>query len=137
MINSRALEDLLPVVQVKAQAFVDACKMVGIDVLITSTYRDIASQNALYSQGRTTPGERVTNASSGKSFHNYRCAFDFVPLVNGKCTWKDEALFHKCGEIGESVGLEWAGRWVKMKEQAHLQFTNGLTIEDLQAGKLP
>ncbi len=137
MINSRALEDLLPVVQVKAQAFIDACKTVGIDVLITSTYRDIASQNALYAQGRTTPGDKVTNASGGKSFHNYRCAFDFAPLVNGKCAWKDETLFHKCGEIGESVGLEWAGRWVKMKEQAHLQFTNGLTIEDLQAGKIP
>jgi peptidoglycan L-alanyl-D-glutamate endopeptidase CwlK len=92
-------------------------------------------QNALYAQGRTTPGKIVTNAKGGQSFHNYGVAFDFVPIVGGKAQWNDVALFTKCGEIAESIGLEWAGRWVKFKELAHCQYTGGLTLQDFQQGK--
>lgn len=135
MINSRKLEDLHPKVKVLCEKFISECKKQDIDVLITSTYRDAASQNALYAQGRTTPGKKVTNAKAGQSFHNWRCAFDFVPIVNGKAQWSDVATFTKCGEIAESVGLQWAGRWAKFKELAHCQYTNGLTLFDFQQGK--
>lgn len=135
MINSRNINDLHPKVANMASQFINRCKTAGIDVIITSTYRDIASQNALYAQGRTTPGKKVTNARGGQSFHNWKVAFDFCPIVNGKAVWNDVALFTKCGEIAESVGLEWAGRWVKFKELAHCQYTNGLTIKDFQSGK--
>lgn len=138
MINSRHLDDLLPRVGHLCDAFIKACAAQGIDVIITSTYRDIESQNALYARGRTTPGNIVTNARGGQSFHNYRCAFDFVPIVNSKAVWNDTALFTRCGTIAESVGLEWAGRWTgKLRETAHCQWTGGLTLKDLQAGKVP
>jgi len=135
MKNSRDIKDLLPIVAAKCDAFIAACKAQGIDVLITSTLRDNESQNALYAQGRTTAGNIVTNAKAGQSFHNYGCAFDFVPLVNGKAMWNDSKLFERCGVIAESCGLEWAGRWKSFKELAHCQYTGGLTIKDLQAGK--
>lgn len=137
MINSRSLDDLLPFVKTKTEAFIKACKDAGIDILITSTYRDNESQTALYNQGRTTPGAIVTKAKAGQSYHNYRIAFDFVPLVNGKAMWNDTAAFEKCGALAESVGLEWAGRWKSFKELAHCQFSGGLSLKDLQAGKLP
>lgn len=135
MINSRKLEDLHPHVAKLCQAFLDACAAQGIDVLITSTYRDAESQNALYAQGRTAPGQKVTNAKAGQSWHNWRCAFDFVPVVAGKAQWNDLATFQRCGEIAEGVGLEWAGRWKSFKELAHCQYTGGLTLVDFQAGK--
>lgn len=135
MINSRNLDDLLPVVKAKAEAFIAACKAHGIDLIVTSTYRDFESQTALYNQGRTTPGAKVTNAKAGESFHNYRCALDFAPIVNGKIDWNNTALFTKCGEIAESIGLTWAGRWTTFKELAHVQYTGGLTLADLKAGK--
>jgi peptidoglycan L-alanyl-D-glutamate endopeptidase CwlK len=135
MINSRDLKDLHPIVKKKCEDFIASCKKQGIDVLITSTYRDSESQNALYAQGRTATGNKVTNAKGGQSFHNWKVAFDFVPLVNGKAQWADTALFTKCGEIAESVGLEWAGRWKTFKELAHCQYTNGLSLADFQAGK--
>ena len=94
MINSRDVHDLLPRVQAKCTAFIAACKAEGVDVLITSTYRDNESQNALYAQGRTAPGKIITNAAAGKSFHNYRVAFDFVPLVNGKAIWDEIGRAH-------------------------------------------
>lgn len=135
MKNSRDLADLLPVVAAKASAFVSACRAQGIDVLITSTLRDAEAQTALYAQGRTVPGHIVTNAKAGQSWHNWACAFDFVPIVNGKAQWDDAKTFDRCGVIAESVGLEWAGRWKKFVEKAHCQYTGGLTLADLQNGK--
>lgn len=136
MINSRKIEDLHPKVQVLAKKFIEECDKAGIDVLIYSTYRDAASQDALYAQGRTKPGKIVTNARAGQSFHNWRCAFDFVPVVNGKARWDDKNAYATCGNIAESIGLEWAGRWTgKLRETAHCQFTNGLSLADFQKGK--
>ena len=135
MKNSRDIGDLHPQVAGKCREFIQRCKDAGIDVIITSTYRDNESQNALYAQGRTKPGARVTNAKGGQSFHNYRVAFDFVPIVNGKADWRNASAFIKCGEIAEKCGLEWAGRWKSFRELAHCQFTNGLTIKDFQEGK--
>ena len=135
MVNSRSLSDLNPKVAALCSEFITRCKAKGIDILITSTYRDSASQKALYAQGRTLPGKKVTNAKAGQSYHNWRVAFDFVPIVNGKAMWSDTALFTQCGEIAEQIGLEWAGRWVKFKELCHCQYTNGLTLLDFQQGK--
>ena len=135
MINSRSLSDLKPKVAALCSEFINRCKEEGIDVIITSTYRDAECQNKLYAQGRTEPGKKVTNAKAGQSFHNWRVAFDFVPVVNGKPTWDSNSTFIKCGEIGESIGLEWAGRWKVNNEMAHLQYTDGLSLADFQAGK--
>ena len=137
MINSRKIDDLHPYVAKLCRAFVAACKKDGIDILITSTWRDNESQNALYAQGRTKPGKKVTNAKAGQSFHNYKLAFDFVPIVNGKAQWNDLATFKRAGAIGERLGLDWAGRWVSFKELAHLQWSGGLSLAQLRAGKKP
>ena len=135
MVSSRDIKQLHPRVASMCKEFVAKCKAQGIDIIITSTYRDADSQNELYAQGRTKPGKVVTNAKAGQSWHNYKLAFDFAPVVNGKVPWNDSKLFTRCGEIGESCGLEWAGRWARFKEMAHLQYTGGLTLKDLQAGK--
>ncbi len=138
MINSRAVTDLHPKVATMAMAFVQACDQAGIDLLITSTYRDHESQNELYAQGRTKPGKIVTKAKGGQSYHNWRLALDFVPLRNGKCVWDDkDPIWRKIGEIAESVGFEWGGRWTGgFKDLPHLQYTGGLTLADLQSGKV-
>jgi peptidoglycan L-alanyl-D-glutamate endopeptidase CwlK len=135
MINSRKIDDLHPHVAALCRRFIENCAAAGINVIITSTYRDFESQDALYAQGRTKAGPRVTNAKAGQSFHNFRVAFDFVPIVNGKADWNNTMTFHKCGQIAEALGLEWAGRWRSFKELAHCQYTGGLTLADLQAGK--
>ena len=136
MINSRNINDLLPNVQVRVEKFIELCDEEGIDLLITSTYRDNESQEALYEQGRTRPGKIVTNAKPGESWHNYRCAIDIVPLVNGKPNWDgSDPIWERIGELGEQAGLEWAGRWRTFKELAHFQYTGGLTLADLKAGK--
>ena len=136
MIKSRKLEDLHPKVKVLAERFIEECAKAGIDVLIYSTYRDAEAQDALYAQGRTKPGKIVTNARAGQSLHNWKCAFDFVPVVDGKARWDDKSAYATCGNIAESIGLEWAGRWTgKLRETAHCQYTGGLSLADFQRGK--
>ena len=135
MINSRSLDDLLPAVKARVERFIAAAKAEGIDLLVTSTYRDNESQNALYAQGRTAPGKIVTNAKAGESFHNFRCAVDVVPIVAGKPRWdvKDE-VWQKIGKLGKAQGLEWAGDWKRFKEYPHFQYTGGLNLAQLQKG---
>ena len=139
MINSRNIDDLHPKVAAMCRAFLEECKKQGIDIIVTSTYRDHASQDALYAQGRSLPGRVVTNARGGQSWHNWRLAFDVVPLRAGKPVWgstgADLDLWKRVGAIGEKVGLEWAGRWVRFRELAHFQHTGGLTLADLNNGK--
>ena len=136
MINSRSLDDLIPPAKERVERFLSLCKDNDIDLLVTSTYRDNESQQALYEQGRTTAGKVVTNAKAGDSWHNWRCAVDVVPMVNGKPNWDGlHPVWDQIGKLGEQAGLEWAGRWRTFKELAHFQYTGGLTLTDLKSGK--
>lgn len=139
MINSRKLEDLHPYVQQLAEDFIAKCNEEGINLLVTSTYRDFESQAVLFAQGRTTPGAKVTNAKPGQSFHNYKCALDVVPLSHGKPVWdttgSNAQIWMRIGELGKEAGLEWAGDWKSFKEFPHFQYTGGLKLSDFQAGK--
>lgn len=135
MINSRSIDALHPKVKDLAEKFIANCLAQGWEVLIYCTYRDAEAQNELYAQGRTKPGKIVTNAKGGQSMHQYRVAFDWVPMLHGKPQWSNDEAYLKCAEIGEALGFEWAGRWKSFKETAHLQYTDGLTLHDFQQGK--
>lgn len=135
MINSRKLTDLHPEAMAKAKAFKRKCLNHGIDVLIYCTFRDHEQQNALYAQGRTKPGRKVTNARGGKSFHNWKVAWDCVPMVGGKPAWSDRARYKQMGVIAESLGIQWSGRWKgRMRETAHFQYTKGYGLNYFQKG---
>ena len=51
--------------------------------------------------------------------------------------WNDLRTFKRLGQIGKSIGLEWAGDWVTFREYPHFQATGGLTLAQLRAGKQP
>lgn len=132
---SRALDALSPVVRQAARAFVAECSRRGLRVLIYCTMRTRAEQLALWEQGRTRPGRIVTNARPGQSLHNPQAdglawAFDAVPISDaGVALWADDAALRTMGEAGESVGLEWAGRWRgKLRERVHFQIQPGTGI---------
>lgn len=126
---SRKLEDLRSDVREKAEKFLSAAKNLGIDVLVTCTYRSNEEQKQLYEQGRTAPGKIVTNALPGESKHNNMeggdpasLAFDVVPLINGKPVWDaSNPVWKVLGGLGKSVGLNWAGDWKRFKEYPHFE----------------
>jgi peptidoglycan L-alanyl-D-glutamate endopeptidase CwlK len=136
-INSRSTKYLHPVVANKANQLILDCQAKSIDIIITSTYRNFESQQALYNQGRTTKGTIVTNAKPGFSAHNWKLAFDICPIVNGKAFWdtspKNMGLWNVIGKLGENLGLDWAGRWRTFKEYVHFQYLlESLSLEQLR-----
>lgn len=159
MRNSRNIADLIEPARSRFDRFLHACVVDpwlvgnGITVIVTSTLRDMEAQAELYAQGRTKPGKIVTKAKPGESWHNYACAGDVLPLRYGKPVWgtkgngidenpaddgtDDLEVWQTVGKVGLRCGLEWAGNWKEFPEFAHFQYTGGLTLNDLKAGKVP
>jgi peptidoglycan L-alanyl-D-glutamate endopeptidase CwlK len=105
-------------------------KMSGLlqfDIEVTSGLRTYAEQDALYAQGRTEPGEIVTNAQGGYSWHNFGMAADLVPedITVGEPDWNlAHPAWQRLVSVAESLGLvsgaEWAG---KELDTPHVQMT--------------
>lgn len=136
MITSRSIDDLHPPVAERARKLLDLCDAEGIDLLVTCTYRDHEAQERLYAQGRTLPGKIVTWVHGGDSWHNWRRAFDVVPMRNGKPVWgtrgEDRKIWLRVGEIGTSLGLEWGGNWPRHPDFPHFQDRCGATLQQLK-----
>lgn len=135
MINSKNIDDLFPTLKRAAIELKRRMKQKGFDLSISSTYRDIEYQNSLYAQGRTKPGNVITNAKGGQSYHNYRLAFDIIQ--NKKGSEYDLPFLQLAGKIAAKMGLEWGGNWQGFVDMPHMQWSDGLTLSDLQKGKMP
>jgi peptidoglycan L-alanyl-D-glutamate endopeptidase CwlK len=111
----------------------------------THTLRTFAEQDALYAQGRTKAGAKVTNARGGQSYHNFGMAIDIVLLVdkdkNGSfetASWDVKTDFDGDGKadwmeivaIFKRYGFEWGGDW-KFNDAPHFQKTFGKSINEL------
>ncbi|WP_316803917.1 M15 family metallopeptidase [Pedobacter nototheniae] len=117
-----------------ARAFINTVEEeLGIQLRIVQALRTIAEQNALYNQGRTTPGAIVTKAKGGTSYHNYALAMDVVMIEKGQAVWT--ILPKEVVKIGEDLGFEWGGTWKGFKDYPHFQMTFGQSIRDLQNKK--
>ena len=57
---------------------VAACEARGARYIATHGHRTYGAQMALWAQGRTVKGPRVTGAKGGQSAHNFGLAVDFV-----------------------------------------------------------
>ncbi|RHQ18681.1 M15 family peptidase, partial [Clostridium sp. AM48-13] len=101
-----------PRLQRLASAWMKACATHGITVVIGETFRTVAEQDALYAQGRTKPGKKVTNApgSSYSSQHQWGIAFDFYLKmdIDGDGSTSDDAfndstgMFKKAAETAKA-----------------------------------
>jgi peptidoglycan L-alanyl-D-glutamate endopeptidase CwlK len=103
-------------------------------------------QDALYAQGRTKPGKRVTKAPGGSSWHNFGLAVDLVedgdPEKAGiQWSWAKNADYLKIGAVAKQYGLEWGGWWKSIVDYPHVELTGGLTLAQARelytAGGLP
>ena len=127
--SSRKLDDLHPTVAERAQQLMELAQAEGIEILVTSTLRSFEEQAELFAIGRTKPGEKVTNAKAGESWHNFGLAFDVVPLVNGKAVW-DSPFWNRIGELGKQAGLVWGGDFQSFKDKPHFEFHPDLTLAE-------
>lgn len=134
----KKLEGVHPFVSEKALKLVARAHIEGIYIIITQGLRTIEEQNELYAQGRTKPGKIVTNAKGGSSYHNFALAFDFcVTDDKGTPQWTVDSRWKRVGQLGKELSLEWGGDFKSIKDIPHFQYTFGLSLADLRAGKKP
>jgi peptidoglycan L-alanyl-D-glutamate endopeptidase CwlK len=141
------LVGLQPVVVAATVALIERCYARGVNIVITQGLRAIAEQDALYAQGRTKPGNIVTNAKGGTSYHNYGLAVDFALLLpNGSSvSWNTSqdgdgdkvADWSEVVQEAKALGFEWGGDFVSIKDAPHFQMTFGLSTAQLRASQKP
>ena len=102
-------------------------------VRITQGLRTNAEQDAMYAQGRTTPGKKITNAKGGQSIHNYGFAVDICLIIGGKTAswdtkkdWDNDKVadWYECVKIFALHGWEWGGNWKTFKDMPHFEKRN-------------
>lgn len=140
------IEQLHPKVREEVKQLVDQANQVtgaNVTIRIVQGLRTIEEQDALYAQGRTKPGKKVTNAKGGTSYHNYGLAIDFAFLVKdkGEISWDQTkdwdgdkvADWLEVVQIFLRAGWEWGGNWKTIKDNPHFQKSFGLTWQQLKA----
>jgi peptidoglycan L-alanyl-D-glutamate endopeptidase CwlK len=118
--SEKNIATLLAEVQPLARALVQKAALGGMRIKVISGHRTYAEQDALYAQGRTQPGPKVTGARGGYSNHNFGIAFDIGVFESNK--YLGESLKYKAvGVLGMDLGLEWGGNWKTIVDQPHFQ----------------
>lgn len=118
--SEASISTLLPAVQPIARALVQKTAANGIQIKVISGLRTYAEQDALYARGRTTPGNKVTNAPGGYSNHNFGIAFD-IGVFSGSKYLPESPKYKAVGVLGMDLGLDWGGNWTSIVDQPHFQ----------------
>lgn len=118
--SEKTIATLLPEVQPFARALVHKASANGVTIKILSGLRTYEEQEALYAQGRSAPGNKVTNARGGYSNHNFGIAFD-IGVFEGAKYLADSPKYKAVGVLGMELGMEWGGNWKTIVDQPHFQ----------------
>lgn len=102
----------------------------NIVIRVTQGLRTWDEQQALYNQGRTTPGKIVTNAQPGYSYHNFGLAVDCVIMNSDNLPdWNStHPAWKRMISVGESLGLVSGSEWRTFPDFPHFQLTGVLPV---------
>src|SRR5215469_10219579 len=126
-ISEDRLKDVHPLLADKVRQMADLLAQEGITIRVTQGLRTWDEQDKLYQQGRTTPGEIVTNAQPGYSYHNFGLAVDVVPMMPLGPDWDvTHPVWGRTVAVGVSVGLAPGALWRTFKDYPHFQLTGNL-----------
>lgn len=95
--------------------------MLSFPLCVTQGLRTYPQQDALYQQGRTTPGSIVTEAKAGYSMHNFGLAVDVAPMDGFQIDWNGKDA--KWAEIlakASTCGLAEGATWRTFPDEPHL-----------------
>lgn len=129
------MAQLHPVFRHKVELLMQDLTHANLPFKVFEAFRSPERQRELYSQGRSKPGPRVTNANAWSSYHQYGVAADFVLYIDGKWSWDDSGerkkWWQQLHQLAAKQGLQPLS-W----ELPHLQLQN-LSLAALQAGEYP
>lgn len=131
--NTR-IELLHPAIRDDVYRFINHVEYeLGMRLRVGQGLRTIAEQNNLYAQGRTAPGQIVTNARGGSSYHNYGLAIDILEIKNGQAIWHagTSTEMKNIAAIGKSYDFSWGGDWTSFKDYPHFERSYGYSVSQL------
>jgi len=131
-ISETRLQQVNPVLSEKIHTLATMLELEGIIFRVTQGLRTWAEQAALYAQGRTTPGNIVTNAPPGYSYHQFGLAVDVVPMDQDppQPDWNiQHPVWKRIIAVGESLGLVSGSCFSTIKDWPHFQYTDGVFPE--------
>jgi peptidoglycan LD-endopeptidase CwlK len=148
-ISEQRLSQVIPELAAQIELLDSAMVKQGILIRVVQGLRSWEAQEALYAQGRTAPGEIVTDAPPGHSMHEFGLAVDCMPSLNpvGQPYAPDgiggSPRYVAMVAAAESLGLVSGSTWVSLKDWPHLQVagvpaspTNQMRA-DFSSGGLP
>lgn len=114
------LAKIHPALGARVPTLLRNCLSRGAEYRVTCGLRTTKEQDALYAQGRTTPGKIVTNAKGGQSHHNYGCAVDFVRIIHDSASWAKDS-YKILADEARKLGLESGYYWTSFSDAPHVQ----------------
>ena len=132
--GQRSLNSLKGIHPDLVKVMTESVKYSPIDFTITDGLRTTAQQQALYAKGRTTAGNKVTNADGVKNKSNHQAksdgygyAIDLYPYYNGSVQVDDDkslkaiATHIKTVAKGLGIKIEWGGDWKSIIDYPHFE----------------
>lgn len=115
-ISEARLSLINPVLAGRVRQMAEMVDMEGIIFRVTQGLRTWKEQAALYEQGRTTPGNIVTDARAGYSWHCFGLAVDVAPddpkLPGYQPDWNSaHPAWVRLVSVGMSLGLVDGKSW--------------------------
>lgn len=132
-VDERSLKNIATLLERAQVAFKEFYRLanataasMGCEYIAISGNRTWEQQQALYDQGRTKPGKKVTRAKPGSSWHNFGVALDFGVFRGRSYLDNVDAKLARrvhiaCAKHAEECGLEWGGNWKNFKDIPHYQ----------------
>lgn len=99
-------------------------------MFVVQGVRTTAQQQALYAQGRTTPGKIVTNCDGVKSRSNHQPHADgfghavdlaWIPTDTLPDPFDPKHPWHDFGAYVRSIGLVWGGDFTTLVDMPHVE----------------
>lgn len=133
--GQRSLNSLKGIHPDLVKVMTEAIKTSPVDFTITDSLRTTEQQQALYAQGRTKAGSKVTNVDGVKVKSNHQAksdkygyAVDLYAFYNGAVQVKDDktiinklAPHIKATAKKLGIKIEWGGDWKSFKDYPHFE----------------
>jgi peptidoglycan LD-endopeptidase CwlK len=129
-VSEKRLAAVHPELAMRVRTLIQHLRTQSFDIRVVQGLRTYAEQDALFAQGRTKPGQVVTNARGGFSNHNFGLACDLCPFKAGNPQWSDNVGFLAIGKAADLVHLNWGGHWFKLIDKPHVELAAGLTLAE-------
>lgn len=131
-ISLARIKVLHPAAREQFQKFIETVEdTLNITLRIVQGLRTFDEQQTIYDQGRTKPGNIVSNARPGSSFHNYGLAIDIAVLDAGKINW-DFDYKRIASFMPKDQFWFWGGNFKSIKDNPHFEISFGFTWRQLQ-----